>query len=613
MFVLNSRSTAQIQNTVIIPDRDSVVTTFARNLNTSDWYGVATVNHDAPFNTIGVNENFHSVLIKESPNLIRDEQNFGGDLRQEIFDSIYATGTVQSSFVSDNRQIGLNSVGSSSVLGGLSYATSSDTLFGSLGNDWDQQAGVDDIGLAYAIHGAAILSPVEGSRLSPSISLQDEQIFPRRNSDRGASVDYYQSFSPESFVKFDGSFSSQLRDFYFAADSTVQSIYKVANNIQDRLANQNLFSAVIALPIFSFELNTHGSVGQMQIDFTNRYKPNNDPANDLYDTRIKVLNFDLAGQLTKVIDVDTLSINMAHSERNETHTVINYDTLNSFTQQQLSQQFQLNNIGTRNTLTGEIRLYFGNTSVGMTGLASIFHYDTPSDLNYDDRDELTNTLALNINHRFDPFFQAGLGLEADLIHIVYIESQRSANNNKNIIYRFFPTIVYSDSRVTSSNRFEVMANYTVYDYEAFSQVHSYSFRQASFSDSTTIQVTPKISTFFYGNLKLYSRGELYWSNFSEYPLNYFVDRTIWLSFYYTSANYRCGIGYKYLALSQYNYITATSKQFASEQTNSGPTTSFILNMSHLQLIMSGWYQISWQTLQNPIVYPNFELDARYNL
>jgi len=31
------------------------------------------------------------------------------------------------------------------------------------------------------------------------------------------------------------------------------------------------------------------------------------------------------------------------------------------------------------------------------------------------------------------------------------------------------------------------------------------------------------------------------------------------------------------------------------------------------LVANGWYQISWQTLQNPIVYPNFELTARYIL
>ncbi len=612
-FLLHAEASAQSQNTIDAGDStNSALTAFNQNLNTLDWNGVASVNHDSQLGLIGFNETFHSVLIKGSQNLIRDEQNFGGMIRKEIFDSVSATGTVQSNFVSDNRQIGLSSVGTSSVLGGLSYITSFDTLVGGIGNKWDRQAGVNDNGLTYKFYGAFPFSPAEGSRLFPSINLQDEQIFPRRNYDRDANMSYYQAFSPQSSISFTGSYDSQLRDFYFAADSATQSMYGVTNNIEDRTENRSSFSAALTMPISFFQFSAESGLSQRQIDFTNRYK-SDDPESNLYDTRIRVLDFDLDGQLKTGINDDTLAINMAHSERNETHTVIDYDTLNSFTLDQLTQQSELNNLGTRNTLTGDVHLRFGDTFIGMTGLASIFHYDTPSDLNYDDRDELTNTLAMSINRQFNPFFQAGLGLEADLIHIVYIESQRSANNNRNFIYRFFPTVVYSDSRVYSRNRFEVLANYTVYDYEAFSQVHSYSFRQAAFSDSTLIGLTPKISAFFYGNLKLYSRGELYWSNFSEFPLNYFVDGTAWLSFYYGSRNYRYGIGYKYLALTQYNYVTATTRQFVSQQTNSGPTTSLELNLSHLQLVISGWYQISWQSLQNHVVYPNFELNARYTL
>ncbi|HUI31742.1 MAG TPA: hypothetical protein VLX91_16155 [Candidatus Acidoferrales bacterium] len=604
---------AQFQGAVA--DSDVALTAFDQNLNTSDWYGIASANHDTKFGSIGINENFHSVLIKGSENLIRDEQNFGAGLKREIFQDIYGIGTIQSNFVSDNRQIGLNSVGASSVLGGLTYSIFSDTLLGELGNKWDRQAGVDNSGLSYIFHGATVFSPLKDSRLFPSISIQGEQIFPRRNYDRAAGVNYSQFFSQGSSINFNGLYSSQLRDFYFS-DSALQPIYGVTNNIQDRSENQSLFSAGIVVPVLFFQLTTHGSVGQRQIDFTSRYKLNNNstnPALNLYDTGIKVLDFDLSGQLTTEVDDDTLSATMAHSERNETHTVINYDTLNSFTQQQIQQQSQLNNIGTRNTLAGEIHLHFGNTSLGMTGLASILHYDTPSILNYDDRDELTNTLALILSRDFNPFFQAALGLEADLIHIVYIESQRSANNNRNFIYRLFPTITFSNSQIRSYNKFEVLANYTVYDYEAFSQVHSYSFRQASFRDSTALDLTSKLTVLFFGDLKLYTRGELYWSSFSEYPLNYFVDRTIWISLFYNSELYRCGIGYKYLALTQYNYTTAASRSFASQQTNSGPTTYLSLNMSHLQLILSGWYQVFWQSLQSPVVYPNFELSARYVL
>ena len=616
-IIFVSKASAQVRDTSLTGN-NAALTSFEQNLTTLDWNGIASLNQNSKFGDIGINEVFHSVLINGTQKSIRDEQAFDGAIQRDLGGDIYAEGMVRSNVVSDNREIGLNSVGASSVLGGVSYVTVSDTLWGRVGNQWDRQAGVNNSGLRYSIYGAAPFSIDAGSTIFPSLNVEDEQILPRRNYDHDASVIYRQKFSPEDSLDFSGTYTSQLRGFYFVADSTVQRIFGVTNNIQNRLDNQSSFSVDLSFPIIFFQMTTHGDVSQRQIDFTNRYKPKStdDPLNNLYDTRIKVFNFELGGQMKTGMDADSMYVSMSHSERNETHAVINFDTLNSFTLQQMSQQFQLNNLGSRNTLAGEVHLEYHDTKIDFTGLASIFHYDTPDSVNYDDRDELTNTLALTLGEEFSPSLHASVGLEADLIHIVYLESQRSANNNRNFIYRLFPTIIFSQPDLYSANKFEVLANYTAYDYEAFSQVHSYSFRQASFLDSTYMKLTSKISALFFGDLKLYSRGELYWSNFSEYPLNYFIDRTIWFMLYYGSRLYRCGIGYKYLALSQYNYTTATSRQLASEQTNSGPTASIELNMSHLELMLNGWYQVSWQSssaAQIPVVYPNFELSARYNL
>ena len=137
-------------------------------------------------------------------------------------------------------------------------------------------------------------------------------------------------------------------------------------------------------------------------------------------------------------------VSMEHKERSESHTIINALGSSPFTQQQMLNQEQLDNFGSTNTLTGQLFLNYSATSLDVTGLASLFRYNTPSSLNYDDRDELTNTIALNLNHTFSPFLNAGFGAEADLIHIVYIESQRSANNNRNFIYRFYPIITFSE-------------------------------------------------------------------------------------------------------------------------------------------------------------------------
>jgi len=615
VLLISSTAYSQVPDTTRVPIQNSLLTGFNQNLNTLGWNGIAGVDMNTDAYSVSLDENFHSVVIKGQQNLIRDEQSFGGEAKHVLWQSIYGFGRFQSNYVGDNRQIGLNTVGASSVLGGLVMTTQRDTVLAGIGNKWDRQAGVENTGFTYNLHGGTVFSPFENSKVIPTLTLQDEQIFPRRNFDKIVGVNYSQFFSQQSKLTFSGSFTSQLRDFYFPADSVIESKYGVANNIQDRTDNQSSFSGGISMPLLFSELTIQPSYGQRQVQLTYRYKPNdvNDPTNTLYDTRIRVSSFGINGQLATFVGMDTILISMAHSDRNETHSVINISMQDAFTQDADSTQSQLNNIGSTNTLAGQFALHFGNTSVNFTGLASLFRYDTPSDLNNDDRDELTNTLALVIDHEFSPFFDAGFGLEGDLIHIVYIMSQRSANNNRNFIYKFFPMLTYSDPRVISVNRFEVLANYTVYDFEAFSQVHSFSFRQASFLDSTNLNLTSKVSASFFANVKFYTRGELYWSSFSEYPLNYFVDQAFWFSLYFTSGGAKYGVGYKYLSLTQYNYANAKSRQFASQQTNAGPTASLLLTMSHLQLKLDGWYQVSRQTLQSPIVYPNFELTALYNI
>ncbi len=612
LFYATSNACSQIETTTNGLPGDSLLAGFNQSLSTSNWIG--NVEEDWATNNFSgfVNENFQSVMIKSSPNLIRDVQNFSGQINRRVTGDFWGFGAFQSSYVSDNRQIGLNSVGTSQLLGGLFFSDGRDSILGGAGNKWDRQAGVSNSGFTYALNGTGTFTPLRGSEFIPFFAIHDEQILPRRNFDRNIGLTYGQVFSPEALIRFNGTYVAQLRDFFFPADSAVQSLYDVTNNIQDRNEDKTSFAATILMPVWFFDLNGQATYAQRQIDFTYRYKPVI-LTNTLYDTRIRTSNFNLNGNLITQFGSDTLIVTMEHNERSETHTIINALLTNPFTEQQSADQSQLDNLGTRNTLTGQFFLHFGGTSLTVTGLASLFRYDTPSKLNYDDRDELTNTVSIEFNHEFSPSFNAGFGMETDLIHMVYIESQRSANNNRNFIYRFFPMVNYSDRNLTSSNRFEVLANYTVYDYEAFSQIHSFSFRQASFLDSTTVNLTRRLSLFFLGNVKLYTRGELYWSSFSEFPLNYFVDRTFWLSLSYFAGNLSYAVGYKYLSLTQYNFTTARDMQFASQITNSGPTATISADFSRLEVRMSGWYQVSWQLLQYQAVYPNFELTAKYKI
>ena len=601
-LVLVVISEASAQDSLSSVQQNAVLTGFVQNINTLSWLGNAGKDWTADDYSVSLDENFHSVLIKGQQDLIRDEQDFGSELRRRISGNLFGFVNLSSNYVSDSRQLGLNSVGATIVTGGLNYADAQDSLRGAAGNKWDQQAGVNNSGFTYNFQGATTFSPSENAELNPSFLLNDEQISPRRNYDRDIRIGYVQSFSPLSSLMFVGTYYSQRRDFYFPADQAVEELFKVTNNIQSRNDNRTAFQAGLSSPIWLFEVTANSSYGQRAIISAYRYKAPQDTINGLNDTRITVSDFDFNGNVSAGTANDSLIVAFIHSERTETH---------SYTVLRDSSQAQLNNIGKTNTLNAKVVLHMGTLSANLLGLASLFRYDTPSTLNYDDRDELTNTLAFEIDNRFTPFLTAGIGAEADMIHVVYITSQRSANNDRNFIYKLFPVVTYSDSRIRSYNKFEVLANYTVYDYEAFSQIHSFSFRQASFLDSTSAVLGSRLTASLLTNVKLYTRGELYWSSFSEYPLNYFVDQTYWLSFFYSKGVLKYGVGYKYLSLTQYNYATSNEKVFALRQTNSGPTASFSVSMSKVQVLLTGWYQVSRQSLQNPIVYPNFEIKATY--
>jgi len=96
----------------------------------------------------------------------------------------------------------------------------------------------------------------------------------------------------------------------------------------------------------------------------------------------------------------------------------------------------------------------------------------------------------------------------NLSHLVYLSPQRSADNTWNRIFRLSPRFAYKPSeKFFSFNTFEVLANYTTYDFEFISaSVRSYVFRQFAFIDSTEVGISNRFSLGWYHYLRFYERG-----------------------------------------------------------------------------------------------------------
>ncbi len=166
-----------------------------------------------------------------------------------------------------------------------------------------------------------------------------------------------------------------------------------------------------------------------------------------------------------------------------------------------------------------------NSSYMLESYVEELQYDTPSQNNFDDRDELRyrvqGTYAFNIN----PHTQVSLESLASLNHLVYIFQQRSADNNWNRIFQTGSTITYrTPSGFRLASTFSVFANYVDYDFEdIFIRIRSFVFRRYSMKNAFEFPVTRHGEMGASFQLNLEENGLLQWKDFVQ---NILVDRTI---------------------------------------------------------------------------------------
>jgi len=238
----------------------------------------------------------------------------------------------------------------------------------------------------------------------------------------------------------------------------------------------------------------------------------------------------------------------------------------------------------------------------MTLSASIngLRYDTPSNENDDDRDEVWYLLTLSTRHRLSQYLDLGLSANLNFSHIVYLFAARSADNNWNRIIRLAPTVTYKPwLNVSTSNTFEVLANYTVYDYEAVSGIlRSYAFRQFAWIDSTHYQITTRMALNWFSHIRLFERGEFQWHTFSEKPINYFEEKLyIGTIRYAFSPGLLFSLGIRYFNQERFGYKKA-ERTLSSYYRSIGPTTSIELNIKDRTILsVRGWFERQTQTAQ----------------
>lgn len=546
--------------------------------------------------SFNVAENYNSTFIKSSDRSIRDEQFFSATGAYQITPFMKVGLSGNNTILSDNRKIEINQASISDALIFSDFSPSTiihiSPFFGYSNN---RQIGESDNGYIYGGEGLLDHYNLSSFNLTSRFRFRNEDISPRKNINRYFNILANSIFNEDVNNYITTGFSQNRKDFYYSADSVVSRQYNITNNIQARDETNYLLQDGLMYNNFinNFGLNLTGNLNWRNIDRDTRYHPSQVLSNSVFDTRIEELKFELESDLIYGGPTFSGKLSVNYSSRNERHIAKNYlNTSSVFFDERQDLEFQKNNISGRESvsLSGDW-LITDNDNFSFSVYQNKLRYDTPSNENFDDRDELLSIIRLRYIKTLTPYFNAFLAAEGTQSHVVYIFSEKSSNNNINRVIKFSAGGDYHGKIVASINTFEVTANYTVYDFrDLVPNLRSFSFRQFTATDSSTIRLSKRFGFKNYGYVKLSQEGELDWEAFAEKPTRYLEEIYAEPKIILNYMNLNFGLGSRIFSLATFNY-KGKARQKDSDYLSIGPLVDILwLVKKSIYFRIYGWYE-----------------------
>lgn len=545
---------------------------------------------------LGVTQTFLSTIIKSNGISIRDNAFFSLLGQYDFLNNLSFGSNVNYNIYSDDKQLAINNssiFNSSAYLKYYPIKKLSFTPF--LGISRNEQIGIIDNGPLYGIEAILDNYNFNEFNLFSELKFQTEDIAPRKNQIVNFRFDIDKTFENDYHNKLFGLYSEQRKDFYFNTDSLTMHEFSISKNIQSRTEKRYSFidrlRMITSVP--GLILDVDGSLDWRTVDRDTRYISTENISSSTFDTKVEEFKINLISSLQYNHNLFNGVLRINFSDREEKHRAKFIDGANEvFYEKSDEQEKRKNNNGKQITLSGEgTYLVTPYDKISM----SIFHrkliYDTPSELNYDDRDELLSMFEIRYFRNMSPFFDLFTGLQGSINQTVYIFKERSANNN---VLRVLKLIAGGDihmKNISSKNSAEVSANYTVYDFQDLNpNLKSFSYRQLSLRDSTTIKLFRSTFFTFLGYVKFSEQGDFNWEGFSNNPVRYLDERyaepTIQFRFKFLSFAF----GIRYFSLFTYLYEN-NIKTINTTYTSTAPLSEITYSISNaLNLSIRGWYE-----------------------
>lgn len=148
---------------------------------------------------------------------------------------------------------------------------------------------------------------------------------------------------------------------------------------------------------------------------------------------------------------------------------------------------------------------------------SKFEYNTPAEINIDDRDEQRFVFDGSYHHRFSSNFSTAIKGYLYMFHQIYVNAGKSQNNNWNKIYQLATNFDYRVGKWFGLlQEIKILANYTIFDFdEILPQARSYVFRRLAYTDSLSVKMTSNLTLRSMFRLEVEDNGTFFKQNFSQ--------------------------------------------------------------------------------------------------
>ena len=204
-------------------------------------------------------------------------------------------------------------------------------------------------------------------------------------------------------------------------------------------------------------------------------------------------------------------------------------------------------------LRGSMRAaVFPRLSFALSGSSRIVRHDTHQ-ANLDDRDEVYHQGEVGVQWHVSQYVQADMRLFGSWYHAVYLNAERSAENNVQRSLRLRPGVRWEPTRHTRVQlASEIRATYTVDDFvlpgRRPTDQSAREMRVEAEIDQALWQDTAFRVTGSYADLRL---GRLLWDSFAEIPFDTLRTYNAWVHME-TGRHLRADIGWRLYLRSDYN-------------------------------------------------------------